>query len=248
MIRSQILKRKPSSRFRFTLPGSALAYAAPFLACLGAGPAQAASFVTYVSGKGSDTGTCASPANPCRTFQFAVGQTSANGEIKALDPANYSGVEINKSISITGVEGAGIDRGGGPVAITINAGPNDVVNLSHLTLDGLKTAQFGIALNRGGSLTITHCTVRNFTGVGIFVDGGGAPSDVTAVDTMATNNRTGFVAQSRGVLRLAHSAATGNTLGVLVGAFGAKVFSFGDNHIGGNVSDVSGALTPVRTQ
>src|ERR1700756_167392 len=89
--------------------------ALPFLACLGASPAQAASPVTFVSGRGTDSGTCASPASACRTFQFAIGQTNVGGEIKALDPANYGGVTISKSISLTGVDGAGIDRAGGPV-------------------------------------------------------------------------------------------------------------------------------------
>jgi len=265
MIRSQILKRKlvPSPRFPFTLPGSTLVCAAPFLACLGAAPALAASPVTFVSGKGADTGDCASPANPCRSFKFAIGQTNPGGEIKALDPANYGGVTIAQSISIT-----------------INAGASDVVNLSHLTLDGLKIAQEGILFNSGGSLTISHCVVRNFsraidldptgatkfligdtlvsdngrgitvaprgagsaqgtldhvsanrTGNGIAVSGSdtsGAPIDVTSVDSIATNNGTGFIAQHRGVLRLAHSAATGN--------------------IAGNGSDVSGTLTPVATK
>ncbi|HWX14482.1 MAG TPA: hypothetical protein VNY06_06450 [Methylocella sp.] len=71
------------------------------LTCLANGPAWAATSVTYVSGKGTDAGTCAAPTNPCRTIQFAVNQT-AGGEVKALDPADYSPVTINKSISITG--------------------------------------------------------------------------------------------------------------------------------------------------
>jgi hypothetical protein len=89
---------------------SSLSIAVALLPCLGAAPALASSPVTFVSGKGADSGTCASPANPCRTFQFAVGETSPGGEIKALDPAPYGVVVITKSISITGVEGAGSFR------------------------------------------------------------------------------------------------------------------------------------------
>lgn len=44
---------------------------------------------------------------------------------------------------------------------------NDAINLSHLILDGIKTAPNGIVLNWGASLTVTHCTVRNFKSVGI---------------------------------------------------------------------------------
>ena len=43
---------------------------------LGAAPALALSPVTFVSGKGNDSGSCADPAHPCSTFQFAIGQTS----------------------------------------------------------------------------------------------------------------------------------------------------------------------------
>ncbi len=212
-----------------------------------------------------------------------------------LDPANYGSMIITQSISITGIEGAGINRKAGD-AVTINAGPNDVVNLSHLTLDGLKLANTGILLNSGGSLTISDCTVRNFLGTGIFlqptgaakfligdtlvsdnssdgigvvpqgtgsaqgtldhvsmnknrfgihVDGrvtSGAPIDVTSVDSRATNNRNGFFASGKGVIRLAHSAATGNGTGVSVVG---TVESFGDNDIGGNDTDVAGSLTTV---
>lgn len=172
MIRRQILRRKlvPSSRFPFTHRGSTLAYAAPFQACLGAVPARAPSFVTFFSGKGIGTGTCAAPANPCRTFHFAMVQSNPGGEIEALDPANYCGVIVTELISISGVEGAGIDRAGGPVAITIDAGANDVVNLSHLVIDGLGIAQAAILLNSGGLLTITDCVVRNFTNKGIVLE------------------------------------------------------------------------------
>jgi hypothetical protein len=98
-----------------------IAVALLILPFLGAAPALALSPVAFVSGKGTDTGTCASPYAPCRTFQFALSQTSPGGEIKALDPAPYGVVVITKSISITGVEGAGIFRiFGAADAITIN--------------------------------------------------------------------------------------------------------------------------------
>ena len=50
---------------------------------LGAAPAEALSTVTFVSGKGTDSGTCALPATPCRTFQFAISETSAGGESRS---------------------------------------------------------------------------------------------------------------------------------------------------------------------
>jgi hypothetical protein len=168
--------RKESMMFaRYSPPAIA---GALLLACLGAAPALALSPVTFVSGKGADSGSCASPAAPCRTFQFALGQTSPGGEIKARDPADYRSVTITKSVSITGVEGAGIFQTANANAITINAGPNDGINLSHLTLDGFKTAVNGVFLNSGGSLTIRHCAVRNFGVAGIVV----APAATTVFD------------------------------------------------------------------
>ena len=106
------------------------------LTCLVAAPAKANTIpVTYVSGKGTDSGNCSPPANPCRTFQFAVNQTLPGGEVKALDPADYSPVTINKSISITGVVGAGIDTKGG-TAITAGA-TNATINLANLLIQSI---------------------------------------------------------------------------------------------------------------
>jgi hypothetical protein len=277
--------------FKFISPPIAGAFLA--LSCLGAAPALAVSPVTFVSGKGTDTGTCASPAKPCRSFKFALGQTSPGGEIKARDPADYGGVIITKSISLTGVDGAGIL---GSNAITINARPDDTINVSHLTLDGFKTAARGIGLNSGGQLIITHCAVRNYTtegiriapasgtanfvirdvvavnnAVGIFAIGvgtgntqgsldkvlvhkndfgigAGARATVLASDSTADNSSNrGFFIGTGGILRLAHSAATGNGIGVALAA-GALVESAGDNFINGNGTDVSGTLTKFGTR
>jgi hypothetical protein len=49
---------------------------------------------------GDDANTC-SIAFPCWTYQGAYNKTDAGGEIHCLEPGNYSGVTISKSISIT---------------------------------------------------------------------------------------------------------------------------------------------------
>jgi hypothetical protein len=99
------------------------AIAAALLACgLAAAPAQAGPNRTFVSGTGTDSGTCTRPA-PCRTFAFALSVTNAGGEIDVLDTAGYGTVIITKAISIVndGVGVAGITASSGD-AITINAG------------------------------------------------------------------------------------------------------------------------------
>jgi hypothetical protein len=73
--------------------------AGALLACgLSAVPAHAATR-TFVSGTGTDSGTCGR-ATPCRTFAFALTQTAAGGEIDVLDAAGYGAVTITKGISI----------------------------------------------------------------------------------------------------------------------------------------------------
>jgi hypothetical protein len=154
------------------------ATAALLIAVTVAVPAEATVDHTYVSGKGTDTGGCTTPPTACRTFAYAIGQTSASGEIIVLDAANYSPVTINQSISI-------IADGGGPAgiilptgtAITINPGNSGVigtaVNLRGLTLDGEGTATSGIVFNyaAGSALTVSDCVVRNFQSAGIVIHG-----------------------------------------------------------------------------
>jgi Right handed beta helix region len=177
--------RNETIMFKF-LSWLSAAAASLFLACLCTAPADAASQVTFVSGKGTDTGTCASPLSACRTFQFAISQTAPFGEVKALDPAEYGPMTITQSVSITGVEGASVNRISGD-EITISAGTSDVVNLSHLILDGLQGASLGIVLNSSGSLTITHCTVRNFRAAGIKLQPT-SPLSFLVADTLVSDN------------------------------------------------------------
>jgi hypothetical protein len=226
-----------------------------FFTFLGAIPALALSPVTFVSGEGTNSGTCASPATPCRTFQFALGQTSPGGEIKALDPAHYGGVTITNSISITGIEGAGIDLDTATDAITINAGADDTINLSHLTLDGLKTARSGIVLNSGGLLTISHCTVRNFTGAGVQL----SPAANTAfliADVTSSDNRVAGIdvipevtGSARGTLDHVSANKNGNGIEVTSRATVLAVNSTAaDNgNTGFNVGDVGSVLRLVHS-
>lgn len=145
--------------------------------------------VTFVSGLGTDSAACGTEVRPCRTFKMAIGQTSAGGEIKELNPADYGPVIITKAISITGVDGAGINSTpSGDTAITINAAATDTIKLSNLILDGTKIANVGIGLNSGGSLTISNLTVQNFA-TGITLQPGGALKFLIA-NTLVLDNKT----------------------------------------------------------
>jgi hypothetical protein len=128
-------------------------------------PAQATTFRTFVSAHGSDTNACTLLA-PCKTFAAAHTQTTAGGIIDVLDPAGYGAVTITKSITINGRDWASTLVTGGN-AITINAGPGDVVNLRGLIIDGAGTGADGIQFNSGGTLNVQNSVIRRFTGAGI---------------------------------------------------------------------------------
>lgn len=252
----------------------ALIAGALFSLCLATGRAEATVDHTYVSGKGTDTGECIDPATACRTFAYAITQTTASGEIIVIDPANYSPVTITKSISIVadGSGPAGIVLATG-TAITINAGANDVVNLRGLTLEGEGSAAYGIVLNTAGALTISDCFVRHFqntgiliapegvggttiisittilnsvandNGIGISLTGFAGSTKLTVRNSVANNNATGFYVYG-GSMTFAGSMAAGNSeYGIFnQGRNGlTQFFSYGDNEINGNGTDISGA-------
>ncbi|HEX3497176.1 MAG TPA: right-handed parallel beta-helix repeat-containing protein, partial [Methylocella sp.] len=178
------------------------AITAALLACgLSAAPAQAGPNRTFVSGTGTDSGTCARTV-PCRTFAFALTQTAAGGEIDVLDPAGYGTVTINHAISIVndgvGVAGVTAKTGVNPVGVLISAGAGDSVHLRGLTIDGPGTTvgSNGIAFGSGGNLAIENCVVRNFQ-TGIFI----APittSSFSVSNTIASNNGAGISVQPSG--------------------------------------------------
>jgi hypothetical protein len=140
----------------------------PAVLAVDSAPLQETSARTFVSSYGNDDNPC-SRAAPCRTFQAAHYRTFAKGEINVLDPAGYGAVTITKSISIVndGVGSAGVLVASGADGITINAGPNDVINLRGLTIEGAALGRNGIQFNTGKSLVMTNCVIRNLTSYGI---------------------------------------------------------------------------------
>ena len=64
-----------------------------------AGNAHAAAQRTFVASNGNDANTAfnCSIVNPCRGFAAAVGVTTVNGEVVALDSAGYGAFTISQS-------------------------------------------------------------------------------------------------------------------------------------------------------
>ena len=165
----------------------ALAMAALMGAGMGPATAQTAARA-WVSGHGTDAPGCSAPTNPCRSFQYAHDNVvAAGGEIDVLDPGGYGAITITKAISIVndGVGLAGVQAASGN-AITINAGPGDIVNLRGLTLAGGAGSNEGVFMTGGGGLNVQNCVVRGFGGDGFGVLASNA-ADFNIQDTVISN-------------------------------------------------------------
>ena len=131
------------------------------------GPSSAQATRTWVSGVGDDVNPCSRTA-PCKTFAGAISKTAAGGEISVLDPGGFGAVTITKAISITNdrTGEAGI-LASGTTGITINAGPNDVVQIRGIIIDGgtpVTPGLNGIRFVAGKMLIVSDVVIKNFTG------------------------------------------------------------------------------------
>src|ERR1700710_2250102 len=93
---------------------------------------------TWVSGLGDDANPGSRTA-PCKTFAGAISKTAAGGEINVLDPGGFGTLTITKSITINGASVMAGVLSSGTNGFVINAGPNDVVTLRHIYINGAGT-------------------------------------------------------------------------------------------------------------
>jgi hypothetical protein len=158
-------------------------------------PAQAQRARDFVASYGSDSASCGAFLSPCRTFQQAVTNVAAGGEVTAIDSAGFQPVVINKSVSIVGPVGieAGVVATTG-IAIHITAATTDTVSLRGLTLEGNGTASQGIQVDSVGQLEIIDCVVRDFVGNGIYVASGTTASlNFIISNTLTSKNAYGIL-------------------------------------------------------
>jgi hypothetical protein len=208
--------------------------------------AQAQATRTWISGVGDDANPC-SRTSPCKTWAGAISKTVAGGEIDALDPGGFGALTITKAITL--------DGGGGQVAsvlvsgtngITVSAGPNDIVMIRNIRIQGLAQTGAGglngIQFNSGAALHIQNCAISNFAqngisistsaaGVQVFIDnttssdnqGNGLNVTATAAYTYVSvsnshfsNNRNGIYSADYSVTTVRNSDASGNSKGGFV--------------------------------
>ena len=124
---------------------------------------------TWVSGTGNDANPCSRTA-PCRTFAGAISKTAAGGEIDALDSGDFGAVTITKAITIDsgGTQIASV-MANGTNGIVVQAGPNDVVILRNLRINGIGTGINGIRFLSGKDLNVENSYIFGFTTNGIDV-------------------------------------------------------------------------------
>lgn len=152
---------RPSTLAKLFVVSAFLTAAAP----LGA---MASSYSTYVSGKGSDAGDC-TPAAPCRTLKYALTQTKPDGEVHALDAADFGPVVVARNVRLLGVPGASMSRTTAAPIVEIRY-TADIVEISNFVLEGGNkgVATNGIKTSAAG-LTVKNCVIRNVKSSGIFV-------------------------------------------------------------------------------
>jgi hypothetical protein len=237
-------------------------------------PAAAQATRTWVSGVGDDANPCSRTA-PCKTFAGAISKTATGGEINCLDPGGFGAVTITKSITIscpsTGTAGV---LAAGTNGIIINTPANAEVLLEGLDIEGFGNGTTpgitGVSIRSATKVTIQKCSIRNFSGNGVSVEGP-AGTRVVIVDSLILSNNgagvgvsgVGFAANVAVVLRTVienHSVASvavdtgsslfmsgsklsGSTTGVFLSS-GATFTSFGDNAIQGTGTPTN--ITPLR--
>jgi hypothetical protein len=180
----------PKLRILPLLVGAAFALLAPQV------PAHAQAR-SWVSANGVDTGVC-SRAAPCKTFAFALANTTAGGEIFALDGGEFDGLTINKAITIDGGSQNASVHATSQIAITVSANPSDVVIIRNLHIRGAGTllgnGAIGIAFQSGALLSIEGCTMSGTGNVGIeaTLTGNGASATLNVFNTTITDAGSGI--------------------------------------------------------
>ena len=245
---------------RFAGPLSLAAASTVLAFVLTAESAHALNAHSWVSSTG--TGSTCTRSAPCGSLFTALGATEAGGVISFLDPgaADNNGasvIAISKSITL---RAEGVDSGptatqSSPVGawITVQAGPNDVV-----TIDGLQLNGGGISFLSGGHLHVVRCTImnQNVSGEAGIKFRPDTVSKLSVTDTVITNYGSGFgggiVVNPRagGSARVALERVTvnGNAFGVAADGTNSTDginMTIADSMIANNAQDGIIAVTPT---
>jgi hypothetical protein len=223
---------------------------------------------TWVSGVGDDANPCRRTAH-CTTFSGALLNTADLGEINALDSGEFDVVDFNDPTTATALiinKSVSIDGGSlniatmGPLntinldAITIDAGPNAIVILRNLVLNGLSGSnRNGIRIISARSVRIENVKINSYwqscidiqastpinvdlmnvdlTACGNGLSVAGTNANVTINESSLTNNSNGIVGSGAGVV-VRYADLTQDNTNEITATSGASIssayFSFGE--------------------
>jgi len=163
-------------------------------------PAAAQATRTWASGVGDDVNPCSRTA-PCKTFAGAISKTAAGGEIDTLDPGGFGTVTITKAITIDGSAGMASILASGTNGVIVSAGPNDVVTLRNLSINGAGTTLGinGVRVLTGREVNIENCVIFGFSNNGIdFIPSSATMNVLVTNTTLAKNAVNGIFARTNG--------------------------------------------------
>lgn len=155
---------------------------------------------TWISGDGDDSNPC-SQNLPCRSLSAALAQTNPGGEIDVRGAGDFGPATITTSITIDGKGPLASILAGSGNGIVVKAGPNDVVVLRNLSLNGLATGTNGIRFLSGRILVIENCEIAGFANHGVDVALGATASVYVSNTTIKNVGQAGIRATtSSGIL------------------------------------------------
>jgi nitrous oxidase accessory protein NosD len=162
---------------------------------------------TFVSTSGSDANPC-TRTDPCRSFPAAIAQTTAGGEVVALDSGGYGAFSVDKAITIAGAPGAHVAvTVFGGTGITVNVGGPDTVVLRNLYVTGLG-GDTGIFFQAGGRLFVESVVASGFAQRGL--DATAAGGALFVRDSIFRSNNLGLVVNGTLRTEIADSRADRN--------------------------------------
>ena len=119
--------------------------------------------VAWVASNGSDANPC-TLALPCARFADAHDKVGPGSEIRCVDPGNYQGLTISKSITIDCDNSIGSTGAG---AISISVGPSDVVVLKGIDANGNHMnfgAVYVMSITGAGTVQLHNVKISGFIG------------------------------------------------------------------------------------
>jgi hypothetical protein len=188
---------------------------------------------TWVSGVGDDANPCSRTA-PCKTFAGAISKTAAGGEIDALDPGGFGAVTITKSISIDGRGTLASVLVSASNGIAVAAGPNDVVILRGLSINGIGLASNGVRFISGKALHVEDCTITGFMNVGIDFEPAAASAQLFVKGSTISQNTVGNMVISQGNAVVENSQFLNAPYGLNVTGTGTAQVSVHDTTFSGH--------------